>query len=378
MLCASLLAGLLQLFSPSIGATDDVSQAQLESVRNQLKQQTQDIKSAMAQLNKLQDQLKTDELAIAKITKAIRKTSNQIAELTQQQKQLEKQQRQLKQEQQQQQQKLVKQIQAAYQLGRGNYLKMLLSSEQALPSERMMSYYAYLNQARLDTIRDLEQTTQKLSDNQRQIDNKIAEQTRLKGEQTAQRNQLKSQRNKRSKTVEKNNQLLKDERLNLEQLTIAEKYLTQQLEQQAAARKQQKSTTIKNVKLAGLRKNSLRWPVKGRITHRYGSPNTGQSRWQGVVFGANMESPVYAVANGQVVFADWMRGYGLVIALDHGKDYLTLYGYNQALQYDVGDMVAKGDLIATVGDSGGQTSPSLYFQVRYKGKAQNPSHWIKK
>ncbi len=123
---------------------------------------------------------------------------------------------------------------------------------------------------------------------------------------------------------------------------------------------------------------NLRWPAQGRILHRFGQPRAdGRMKWQGVLIGAAEGSEVKAVYNGRVVFADWLDGLGLLMILEHGDGYMSLYGHNQTLLREVGQTVTKGDVIAEVGDSGGQPTPGLYFEVRKNGSAVNPSSWIK-
>ena len=124
-------------------------------------------------------------------------------------------------------------------------------------------------------------------------------------------------------------------------------------------------------KLAG----KLPWPLPGRITTGYNSRREGALRWQGVILGAPGGTPVRAIHSGRVVFADWLRGYGLLTIVDHGDGYLSLYGYNQALLREVGEWVAAGDSLALAGNSGGNMASGLYFEIRHRGKAVNPTRW---
>ncbi len=126
-------------------------------------------------------------------------------------------------------------------------------------------------------------------------------------------------------------------------------------------------------------KGKLPWPVDGRLVARYGTPRGGDARtkWDGVLIGASAGSQVRAVHGGRVVFADWLRGSGLLVILDHGNGYLSLYGHNQSLLKDAGDMVAAGDPIATVGNSGGQETPALYFAIRQQGRPSDPAQWCR-
>ena len=126
-------------------------------------------------------------------------------------------------------------------------------------------------------------------------------------------------------------------------------------------------------------KGKLPWPVNGRLVARYGTPRgeDARTKWDGVLIGATAGSQVRAVHGGRVVFADWLRGSGLLVILDHGNGYLTLYGHNQSLLKDAGDIVKAGDPIATVGTSGGQDTPALYFAIRQQGRASDPAQWCR-
>ena len=125
-------------------------------------------------------------------------------------------------------------------------------------------------------------------------------------------------------------------------------------------------------------RGKLPWPVKGNLSARFGSPRSDtRSKWDGVLISARAGTPVQAVHAGRVVFADWLRGAGQLIIIDHGDGYLSLYGHNQTLQAQVGDTVQPGQVIATVGNSGGHTTNALYFAIRQKGRATDPAQWFR-
>jgi septal ring factor EnvC (AmiA/AmiB activator) len=127
------------------------------------------------------------------------------------------------------------------------------------------------------------------------------------------------------------------------------------------------------------RKGKLRWPVNGRVAARFGSPLAeGKLTLNGVVIAAHEGSDVRAVHAGRVVFAEWLRGYGQLVILDHGDGYLSAYGYNQSLARAVGDWVKEGEAVATVGASGGHGSPGLYFEIRHSGEPQDPARWLRR
>ena len=123
---------------------------------------------------------------------------------------------------------------------------------------------------------------------------------------------------------------------------------------------------------------SLRWPVQGPILISYGSPRTAELKWKGTLIGASEGTQVKAVAPGQVVYADWLDGFGMLLVIDHGRGYMSLYGHNQSLLRQVGQSVEQGEPVALVGDSGGQERSGLYFEIRYQGEAINPTKWLAK
>jgi len=125
-------------------------------------------------------------------------------------------------------------------------------------------------------------------------------------------------------------------------------------------------------------KGRLNWPINGKVIAYFNSKRSDQVKWKGISIAANEGEKVRAVASGKVLFAGYFKGYGMVIALDHSDDYITLYGYNQTLLQKTGDIVSQGDAIALAGQSGGQDRNSLYFELSHKGQAQNPISWLRK
>ena len=125
-------------------------------------------------------------------------------------------------------------------------------------------------------------------------------------------------------------------------------------------------------------KGKLNWPSKGKLKHTFGQRKHGGIDWKGVLIGAKEGTNVNSINNGQVVFADWLKGFGWVIVVDHGEGFMSLYGHAQTLLKDVGDMVREGETLALVGQSGGQSSSGLYFEIRHKGRAVNPIKWCRR
>ena len=141
---------------------------------------------------------------------------------------------------------------------------------------------------------------------------------------------------------------------------------------------QQDITVFKNFTPFAKLKGKLNWPVHGDLLTQFGGnkPNT-QLKWRGVVIDAAAGIQVHAISDGRVVFADWFRNLGLLIIIDHGDQYMSLYGYNQSLLKKTGDWVLPGEAIAFAGDSGGQLRSGVYFEIRHSGTPVNPKKWCR-
>ncbi|HYQ71941.1 MAG TPA: peptidoglycan DD-metalloendopeptidase family protein, partial [Gammaproteobacteria bacterium] len=125
-------------------------------------------------------------------------------------------------------------------------------------------------------------------------------------------------------------------------------------------------------------KGKLRWPVKGKIVRRFGSTQAaGKISSRGVQIASETGADVRAIARGRVVFADWLRGFGLLLIIDHGGGYMSLYGQSSSLYKEVGDAVEGNEVIAAVGNSGGFSVPGLYLELRRKGRPFDPGPWFK-
>ena len=136
---------------------------------------------------------------------------------------------------------------------------------------------------------------------------------------------------------------------------------------------------MKHYQPFGKLKGKLPWPVVGKPSNRFGRYRNGTSlRWQGLTIPSTEGNRVEAIHSGRIVFADWLRGSGLLVIIDHGDGYMSLYAHNQSLLKEIGDWVNPGDTIATVGNSGGQQRSGLYFEIRHNGKPTDPKRWCKR
>ena len=194
----------------------------------------------------------------------------------------------------------------------------------------------------------------------------------LKASQQQQQQYLNKNKDKRSKTLASLSQKLLTSKQQLAKLKAEEANLT-------AALKKLTVLIRAEVDLAGLSKlkRQLSWPVKGRISHSFGSRKQGYLKWKGVLLSAPIGRQVQTIHSGTILFSDWLKGYGLLTVIDHGNGYMSLYAHNQTLLKAVGDRVETGEPIALVGQSGGQDQAGLYFEIRHQGKAVNPKLWCK-
>lgn len=270
---------------------------------------------------------------------------------------------------------LARQLRAAYMLGRQEQVKLLLNQEDPARFGRTLTYYRYLNQARLARIDKVEAMLQRLGDLQRDIATQRDTLAQTETRQLAEMAELDQERQRRESLLSQVQAEIRDKGDQLVQMQKDEKRLEQLIQDLQRALADLAPSGGQRQPFAKL-KHKLPWPVSGRLTANFGDRrDVGNLRWRGAFIAAPASREVHAVAHGRVAFADWLRGFGLLIIIDHGDDYMTLYGHNQALFKQVGEWVAPGEVIASVGDTGGMPQTGVYFELRHKGEPINPTAW---
>lgn len=363
--------GLFCLLSwPALG--QDKTDQQLKALQEQIKQRQQQLDLRLADAKELEAGLQKAEKDIAALVKDVKRTRNRLDSNKAEQNKLRQEAQQLQAKIRQQQQALGAQLRSAYMTGQHDFTKMLLNQEDAAKLERMLSYYGYLNKARLAQIRDFTAMVKRLDLVRLELVDKQTELVKLEKVQEAQRQLMASEQNKRERTLSELAKRIDTEAAQIEQLQINEQNLIQAIQRAAELAARQ------NQALAGLdkMKGKLLRPAEGRLRNLFGKRRQGQVHWKGVLFQGNTGDSVRAVHHGKILFADWLRGFGLVTVIDHGDGYMSLYGYNQALLKGVGEAVEAGEEVALLGQTGGQSSPALYFELRHKGQAINPVSWF--
>ncbi|NOH72883.1 murein hydrolase activator EnvC [Vibrio pectenicida] len=344
------------------------SPTELKGVSNEISRQKQALSSRQKQLDSLQQSLKKQELSIARLEKDIKQAKASLYKTNQSISALEKRLASLQKQKKQQTEVLAELLQTYYATQRANSSTNLLN--QGVEEDRISQYFQHLAKQRTRTIEQLEKTVTELTKSETQLQLEKQQITNLLTKQKQARKRLTKEQSKRKGTVGNIRKNISNDKVYLTELQRNETRLKAEI-----AKAAKRNNTIPMDGLAR-HKGQLPWPLKGTILHNYGSRQTGQLNWKGMVIGAKYGQTVKAVYSGTVVFSDYLRGYGLVILLDHGKGDMTLYGFNQSLLKNEGDKVSAGETIALAGDTGGQPKASLYFEIRRNSKAQNPKSWL--
>lgn len=401
---ALLVCGVL-LVQPRYSLADD-NKDQLKNIQQSIAEKEKSVKAQKLQRGSLLDQLQSQEKVIAAASRKLRSTQLTLSGLNKDITSLNASIDKLQKQQKTQEDLLAKQLDAAFRLGKQSGLQLILSGEESQRSERILAYFSYLNQARQQNIDALKKTRSDLASQRVTLQSKLTQQKSALTEQQSQQQQLEQARAARQKTLttlesslHKDEASLVDLRANQarlqDKIAAAERAARARAEQEAreaaavqAKEKQAKSkgSTYKPTqseqalvsRTGGLGRPAGQdiWPVRGTTLHQFGEELQGELRYKGIVIAAREGSDVRAIADGRVLLADWLQGYGLVVVLDHGKGDMSLYGYNQSALVNVGDQVKAGQPIAQVGTSGGQGQPSLYFEIRRQGQAVNPQPWL--
>lgn len=383
------------------------SNEELNEVQSGIKAASQNMQRIQLQKNTLNTQLSEVEKLYGRTAALLKALQAQVEQKRENLSRIRQEKQSLHDEVAKQNKELAGQVKAAYAMGQKEQLKLLLNQQDPALSSRMLVYYDYLNKARLAKLTTISESMQHLDrlDKQQQMETELLEKNleQKKSEQIAvdgvrrRRAQLLAQLKSDFSSNEQQIIHLRESENKLKNLVSSLQRstndLTFEVEQAKKLHKtvQVASEPAKDLpgsgddfpKLKGdfpSLKGQLSWPVKGRLSNKFGSARaeSGESIWDGVLIDASEGTEIHAVTSGKVVFSDWLRGYGLLIIVDHGKGYMTLYAFNQSLYRQAGEWVDIGEAIASVGQSGGRNHPGLYFGIRNNGKPVDPIEWCRK
>jgi len=350
---------------------------ELNELRTRIQDLQQRLDAKREQKTREEQSLRSIDRDINTTRKALQQTENRLRS---ERKQLAGLQRQQKSETRQlgvQREQLVQEVRTAYAMGRQKQVKLLLNQEQPDAVGRMLTYFGYFARARAEKIDAMQAALLRLQTLQEDIEEKTLTLAELRSRQQARVARLAEQKLLRAQAVADLKQQLAKQGSALKQLQADEMRLQELVHSLQELLADIPADASQNRPFKAL-KGDLRWPTRGRLSERFGAPRGDSGlTWQGVLISAPEGGKVHAVAQGRVAFADWMRGFGLLLIIDHGDGYMSLYGHNQALYKEVGEWVDTGEMIATLGASGGQTESGLYFELRHEGRPVNPRKWCR-
>ncbi len=365
----------VSLFSMSLFAhAPSPKPTQLKLITNKIENIRTHLLQDLHKKNYLQGNLEKTEKSIGKIAKQLHHTNvslkkfdrelnaNQIKQANYQA-QLDKQEK-----------LLAEQTKAIYMLGRQPSLKIILNQQDPIKISRYLHYYAVLNNTRLQIIQSIQNTTEQLTNNAKDIQAQAKQLTKSRTEQQKQHQSLAKEKTYRKYLLQHTQNSIRSQQETLNKL-MQDK---QQFEHVVASLHEQESLGYAPGQSFQQMRGRLLWPIaQTKILQPYGASMAGgRLQSTGIVMRAKMGDPVRAIFPGKIIFANWLNGFGLLVIVQHGQNYMTLYGRNQSLYVKKGEEVSAGEVIATAGNSGGFDSPTLYFEIRYQGKPLNPARWL--
>jgi murein hydrolase activator len=323
--------------------------------------------------NQWQREIQASDREVARVGREVEAAGDAVATVRKEITALQEEQARLQAQREVQARHIGEHLSAAQRLEGGDFIKLLLNQESPDTFDRMIRYHRSFTTARVAALGEYRSLLQRLQVNQASLEKRAEEAAQreeaLKREQAA----LVARRQDREALLarlaeEEEDKASERHRLSADRERVES--LLAELERRAQAL---------DGRTFAARRGSLPWPLSGRVLHAFGQPRAdGQMTWHGVMVQGQEGSAVTAVHRGRVVFADWLRGFGLLTIIDHGSGYMTLYGHADVLGKKVGDWVEAGDVIARAGSSGGVSTPGLYFEVRHQGRATDPIRWLAK
>jgi murein hydrolase activator len=375
--------GLVLLLAPALALPQGETE-KLEALRSRIEGLRAKIAESEETRTEARDQLQDSERAISEANRALRVLATRRAAAEEELKSLSRRTQALESEIASRRQTLERLLILRYVNGEQSGMKLLLSGEEPGRIARELHYYGYVSRAQTEFIGELRASLARLKELEAGTRARNAELAAIESARRTERAGLLRQQAEHRKVLARVSTQLREQRRKVQQLERDESRLSRLVEE---LRKLLASAPpgLRNDKIpepggeksfSGL-KRGLRLPIKGELANRFGAQRSdGGPPWKGLFIRSPAGQEVRAVAPGRVVFADWLRGFGNLLIIDHGKSYLTIYGNNESVLKQVGDTVGTGDPVATVGASGGNMESGLYFEIRHEGIAFDPMRWV--
>ncbi len=380
---------LFALFCLSVTGAAAQDTRDLDALRGRIERLKKDIAEAEETRTEARDQLRESERSISEANRALRNLSARRERVQADIRGIAERRKSAETELAGRREQLRRLLLAWYMNGEAGYMRLLLSGEDPNRTARDLHYLGYLSTAEASLIRSLRADAERLTRLETEARDKSGELASVEKEQKSERDGLLRQQSARKNVLDKVSSQIRDQKRQVKSLERDEQRMTRLIERLtqalAAAPKPRGGTRNERVPERGAAekpfaslKGGLRLPIRGDVTNRYGTSRAGGGpTWKGLFIRGRPGEEVRAVAAGRVVFSDWMRGFGNLLILDHGQGYLSIYGNNESVFKAVGDEIRTGDVVATVGASGGNLEAGLYFEMRHEGKAFDPMSWVK-
>lgn len=378
------------ILSHPLHAAPKVDREDLKQLRSRIESLQQELAGTEESKSEAADALRESERAVGDANRKLAALIHAQGEANDRLSQLRSQSGQVKKYIEAQQSQLSKLLYQQYINGGGRkeYLTLLLNQQDPNQLARDLHYYGYLSQARAENINTLRINLKRLDELTRESREKSSEIAAIQVKQTEQKKHLEQEKAEQKKMLERMSLRADQQRREIDKLKRDEERLARLVERIAKQLARKKPPgSLSNNRLpdastdgnpfAAL-KGRLSLPVRGELANRFGSPRAdGGITWKGLFIRSMTGEEVKAIAGGRVVFADWLRGFGNLMIVDHGGSYMSLYGNNETNHKKAGDAVRGGDTIATVGNSGGNPDSGLYFELRHQGKPFDPLNWVR-
>ncbi|MGH8743902.1 MAG: murein hydrolase activator EnvC family protein [Burkholderiales bacterium] len=389
-ICASFL---LLAFAPAFllyaasSKEEQLKKEELKQLRGRIEALQRDLTSAQDEKSEAADALKESERAISETNRRLYELNRQQREINSSLSTLQAQSRQIESSLRNQQALLEKLLYQAYIGQQPDYLALILNGRDPDQMVRQLHYYSYISRARADLISKLRGNLNQLAALSAQAKEKGDELKTVQRDHAAQKRRVEKEKVEHQRVLARVSQQITQQQREIGTLQRNEKRLTRLVERLAKILSEKKAPSrLSNSRLPDSSldanpfqqlKGKLNLPIKGELANRFGSPRSDSGlTWKGLFIRSPGGQEVKAIAAGRVVYADWLRGFGNLIILDHGASYMSLYGNNETLYKQVGDEIHGGDIIAAVGNSGGNPDSGLYFEMRYQGKPFDPLAWV--
>jgi len=385
------------ILSHPLAAAPKVDNQDLKQLRGRIETLQKELADTEESKLEVSDALRESERAIIAANRKLAALTREHHEANNKLNQIQAQSKQVAKDIEAQQVRLGKLLHRQYLTGGGQseYLSLLLNQQDPNEIARNLHYYGYLSRARLEEITALRANIQRLDTLTRESRAKSMEIGSIQAKQAEHKKYLEQEKTEHAKLLERISSQADEQRREISKLKRDEERLSRLVERIAKMLAQKKRSApravtpgpLSNEKLPDASvdggpfsslKGRLSLPVRGELANRFGGPRAdGGVTWKGLFIRSATGGDVKAIAGGRVVFADWLRGFGNLMIVDHGNSYMSLYGNNEINHKQVGDSVRGGDTIASVGNSGGNAEPGSYFELRHQGKPFDPLNWVR-